>query len=323
MNPHLFLGLVSALVGHVGSVAIVRLSVPEVVQANTTAVILDCEYRVDDWEYSGLVVKWYVDGVHLVYQWIPPRLPQALGVLNGRVNTTYEASQDAWAKYRALYIPNPDPSLSGQYSCTVSTFEDEDTRSANLLVWAPARYVDLKYWRPSEHLVNITCFATGAAPRPKFTLYTRDTNGTSHPAAHRKEVPVRGVSARRENGLWWAGAWGLIVWADTEPDTIIGCTVKLPGTPHGETRKKIYHRDLPIITTTTTTTVATTTTKASEPPRRWSNMSQNVPTTTNSFFDFPSLFGAANGEIMTLPAPLCTISLTSVVSAVWWLVAFP
>ncbi|XP_069169337.1 uncharacterized protein [Procambarus clarkii] len=289
MKFHLFLGLTSIVMGAAEGVSIVRLWVPEVVEANTSAVVLDCDYQVDEWERPGLVVKWYVDKIHLVYQWIPPLQPQALGVLSGRVNTTYEASRDPWAVHRALYIPNPDPTLSGQYSCTVSTFEDEDTRTAHLLVWKRAGYVDLMYWRPSEHLVNITCSAEGAAPRPEFTLFTRDPNGT------REEVPVRGGSGHRRDGLWWAEAWGLIVWAETEPDTIIGCTLTLPGTPHMENRKKIYHPNLPIITTTTTTTTTVaTSTRASESPRRWSNMSQNVPTTTNSFFDIPSLFGAVN-----------------------------
>ncbi|KAK8378557.1 hypothetical protein O3P69_011215 [Scylla paramamosain] len=219
----------------VWGVSIVRLTVPEVVRANSTEVVLDCDYQVDEWERPGLVVKWYVDKIHLVYQWIPPRHPQALGVLAGRVDTTYRASHDPLAAHRALRIPRPHPALSGQYSCTVSTFEDEDTRTAPLLVWTPPTYTDLKYWRPSEHLVNVTCAASGAAPRPEFTLYTRDSNGT------RQDVGVRGTSGRQEDGVWWAGAWGLIVWADTEPGSVVGCTVTLPGTPHEETRKKIYH----------------------------------------------------------------------------------
>ena len=78
----------------------------------------------------------YVDEVQLVYQWIPPRVPQALGVLADRINTTFKISGDPWAAHRALFIPRPHPVLSGQYSCTVSTFEDEDTQSAHLLVWS-------------------------------------------------------------------------------------------------------------------------------------------------------------------------------------------
>ncbi|XP_042235336.1 uncharacterized protein LOC121875052 isoform X2 [Homarus americanus] len=313
MKVHLFLVLATLVMGGAGGVSIVRLTVPEVVKTNTTAVVLDCDYQVDEWERPGLVVKWYVDKLHLVYQWIPPLRPQALGVLSGRVNTTYEASRDPWAVHRALYIPHPDPSLSGQYSCSVSTFEDEDTRTAHLLVWKPANFVDLKYWRPSEHLVNITCLASGVSPRPEFTLYTKDPNGT------RLEVDVRGISGHRKDGEWWAGAWGLIVWADTEPDTIIGCRLTLPGTSHTETRKKVYRPDIPIITTTTTTTTtqATTTARPTDTPRRWFNMSQIVPTTSNSFF-------ANTGGRNMLPSPVCyCTSLMCVVVWLLWLAVNP
>ncbi|KAG7161448.1 hypothetical protein Hamer_G021110, partial [Homarus americanus] len=228
----------------------------------------------------------YVDKIHLVYQWIPPLRPQALGVLSGRVNTTYEASRDPWAVHRALYIPHPDPSLSGQYSCSVSTFEDEDTRTAHLLVWRPARDVELKYWRPSEYLVNITCSVAGVAPRPEFTLYTTDPNGT------RQGVQVRGTNGHLgEDGEWWAGAWGLILWADTEAGSVISCTFTLPGTSHTNTSNKTYHPDLPIITTTTTTP---TTTTASELPGRSSSIPQHAPSTTSTFFDLSTLFGAAS-----------------------------
>ncbi|XP_064093711.1 uncharacterized protein LOC135206253 [Macrobrachium nipponense] len=290
MNPCAFFILVIPLIGVVRSVTIVRLTVPEVVQTNSTAVVLDCDYEVEEWERLGLVLKWYIDGVHLVYQWIPPGVPQAAGVLNGRVNTTFRASSEPWEAHRAIYIPYPDSTLSGRYSCTVSTFEDEDTSSAPMLVWTPAKHVDLKYWRPSEHLVNITCFASAVAPKPAFTLYTQAPDG------NRTEVTVRGGSESQKDGLYWAGAWGLIVWADTPPESVIGCTMRLPGTPHVHTRNKVYHPDLPIITTTTTTTTTTqpTTTEANRHPRPASDMSQSVPNATNKFFDFSGLFGSAS-----------------------------
>ncbi|XP_068213344.1 uncharacterized protein [Palaemon carinicauda] len=156
---------------------------------------------------------------------------------------------------------------------------------------APPKHVDLKYWRPSEHLVNITCFASAVAPKPAFTLYTQAPDG------NRTEVTVREGRADEIDGLYWAGAWGLIVWADTPPESVIGCTMRLPGTPHVHTRNKVYHPDLPIITTTTTTTTTTqpTTTEANRHPGPASDMSQSVPNATNKFFDFSGLFGSTSG----------------------------
>lgn len=84
----------------------------------------------------------YVDGVHLVYQWIPPQQPQALGLLSGRVDTSHRAAAQAWARHRAIRVTKLEPTLSGDYSCTVSTYEDEDTRTAPLLVWGKSRVCD-------------------------------------------------------------------------------------------------------------------------------------------------------------------------------------
>ncbi|CAL4151438.1 unnamed protein product, partial [Meganyctiphanes norvegica] len=92
------------LIGSVSGLSIVRLAVPSLVRANSSAVVLDCDYNVMQWEKNGLVLKWYKDGVHLVYQWIPPMTPQALGVLKDRVDLLYQASAEPWSKHRAVYI---------------------------------------------------------------------------------------------------------------------------------------------------------------------------------------------------------------------------
>ncbi|XP_045137517.1 uncharacterized protein LOC123519904 isoform X3 [Portunus trituberculatus] len=271
------------------AVTIVRLSVPRAVEANTTAVVLDCDFQVHEWERPGLVLKWYMNKVHLVYQWIPPRAPQALGVMAGRIDTTFTVSRDPWAAYRALYIPRPHPMLSGQYSCTVSTFEDEDTESAHFLVWKAPRRVELKYWRPSEHLVNITCHTSGAAPRPKFTLFTHDLNGTN-----KQDVGVRGQEGMSVDGLWQAGAWGLIAWAETPAETVVGCTLTLPGTKQTHTTTRAYYPDLPILTTTTTEAA----TVRSDAPNQWANGSRNSPGAATSFF-------ASSGRSELLSSTCC------------------
>ena len=42
---------------------------------------------------------------------------------------------------------------------------------------APPNYVNVRFWRPSEYLVNITCVAEQVFPKPKFTLYYVEPNG--------------------------------------------------------------------------------------------------------------------------------------------------
>ncbi|XP_050687489.1 uncharacterized protein LOC126980993 [Eriocheir sinensis] len=303
MRVGLILVLSSLLNGLAGAVDIVRLDVPRVVEADSSPVVLDCEFQVHEWARSGLVIKWYVDEVKLVYQWIPPREPMALGMLAGRINTTYKVSKDPWTAHRALYIPRPHPVMSGQYSCTVSTFEDEDTESAHFLVWKAPRRVELKYWRPSEHLVNITCLTTGAAPKPEFTLFIHDLNGT------KQEVGVRGRNGRRVEGLWQGGAWGLILWAETPPETVVGCTLALPGTQQTHTTTRVYHPELPILTTTTTTTTEAPTGRRGDAPRQWANGSHASPGAATSFF-------ASSGRSELL-SPTCCRNCPIVAAAAW------
>ncbi|XP_047741101.1 uncharacterized protein LOC108675241 isoform X2 [Hyalella azteca] len=226
----------------------------------------------------------YVDMVHLVYQWIPPQKPQALGLLSDRVDTSYKAAREWWAEYRAIRITKLDPTLSGDYSCTVSTYEDEDTSTAPLLVWVPSSSVRVHYWRTSATQVNVTCVARNVAPRPDFTLYTL------YPDRNRMDVGSVGrMEASRGGGLWDVGEWGLIDWARTPPDTVVGCIVTVQLTKYRDIHETIYDPNLPIITTTTTTTTTTT-----PRPRHSSNLANNAPSTGASLLDFSGLFGAAN-----------------------------
>lgn len=95
--------------------------------------ILDCNYslRPDD---SELVVKWYLNDA-VIYQWIPPQKPQALGLMKDKLNLTYRASDDPKMAYRAMKINNPTTLLAGEYKCFVSTFADEDFSMKNMIVF--------------------------------------------------------------------------------------------------------------------------------------------------------------------------------------------
>ena len=70
-----------------------------------------------------------------MYQWIVSRRPQALGLLKGRVDTTYRATDQPLSMYRAIRLTRLDVFLSGEYKCIVSTYDDEDIRVSHMLVW--------------------------------------------------------------------------------------------------------------------------------------------------------------------------------------------
>ena len=105
--------------------------------------VLDCEYALNDEEYAtnekkpgALVVKWFFNNDPApVYQWIHSKKPQGLGVLQGKLNLEYRISDDNATMYRALQIINPTTELSGEYKCTVSTFNDERSQTRKMIIY--------------------------------------------------------------------------------------------------------------------------------------------------------------------------------------------
>lgn len=109
---------------------------PEIIQYGVQdAVILDCDYSYGN-NTSGLVVKWFFKNkARPVYQWIASQKPQDMGILRGRVDLTYRASSDPLKMHRALRIVKPNTDISGDYTCVVSTFMEEDSRTKQMIVF--------------------------------------------------------------------------------------------------------------------------------------------------------------------------------------------
>lgn len=93
---------------------------------------LDCDYDVSENE-SGLVIKWFLNN-QLVYQWIPPRLPTALALLKNRIKKNFTLSEDPIKKYRGLAVTKPMLNFSGEYTCSVQTFQSSDKKSSFLQI---------------------------------------------------------------------------------------------------------------------------------------------------------------------------------------------
>ena len=41
--------------------------------------------------------------------------------------------------------------------------------------------------------------------------------------------------------MWNSLRWGLILWADTPEDSVIGCNIHIPSTSYTESRETVYH----------------------------------------------------------------------------------
>lgn len=93
---------------------------------------LDCEYDVEPDE-NNLVIKWFLNNT-LVYQWIPPRSPTALALFKNRIKKNFTLSEDPLKRHRGVTVIKPTLNFSGEYSCSVQTFQSSDKKSAYLQI---------------------------------------------------------------------------------------------------------------------------------------------------------------------------------------------
>jgi hypothetical protein len=100
--------------------------------------LLDCDYEVGENE-TNLVVKWLLtpDGTtkqQLIYQWIPSRPPTERVLLKNRIKKNYTITDDPKTMFRAIMVTKPSVELSGEYTCSVETFQSSEKKSSTLQV---------------------------------------------------------------------------------------------------------------------------------------------------------------------------------------------
>ena len=61
---------------------------------------------------------------------------QALGILRGRLDLSYQPSPDPLKAHSALAFVPPTTELSGDYTCRVATYQDEGSVTGTLLVYS-------------------------------------------------------------------------------------------------------------------------------------------------------------------------------------------
>ncbi|XP_046633946.1 uncharacterized protein LOC124313198 [Daphnia pulicaria] len=250
MSPLVFVLLFFTVTGNVpavcGSVSgvtdsgpmlqIVEMRVPSVVEdGSATSVILDCDYvlRSAD-KKSELVVQWYFqNGSSPVYQWIPGKRPQDLGVLKGRLNLDYRASNDPHKRHRALEILKPTYELSGVYRCKVATVEEEAVAARTMIVYTPARNLEIWHQKMSFDAVNVTCRVEGISPRPKLQLYRGD-----RPGVEMDGMPAEVVNRR---GLYDVTLYRVVHDRSLRQETIFECVLSIPATQYQIARRLIYY----------------------------------------------------------------------------------
>ncbi|XP_023347739.1 uncharacterized protein LOC111716499 [Eurytemora carolleeae] len=235
----IFLSLIS-LQG-VNLVRLESLSVPPLVQNGTVPhVVLDCPFSLGEEEKRGMVLKWYLNSQTVpIYQWIPPSHPQGLGAMRGKIDLDFEISKDPYTKHRALFLYNPTVDMSGEYTCKVSTLENEVSLSSMMVVYSPPTQVNLIHRHTSFHSVNISCLVDHAFPRPQVQLY----HGQGPSRVRLKGVHQ--VTDRYRDGAWKVLVYIILDDSSLHIENLFQCELELPGTNYKITRSTLYSPGFP------------------------------------------------------------------------------
>ena len=125
------------------SVTINELTVPGVVEEGSENVLLDCNFSYNETEADQLEIKWYFNQDPAPFcQWIAGKedtKPQLIGnMFKDKVDLSFTAGTNNHTKYRGLLLHKPSTSMSGTYTCKVSTLESEAVAEARMMVYSPA-----------------------------------------------------------------------------------------------------------------------------------------------------------------------------------------
>lgn len=143
-------------------------------------VILDCDYELENTSEDGLVVKWFFGNDIMVYQWIHKRMPLATELVKRYVDLTYRASNNSCTEYRAMKLNNPGIELSGDYKCVISTFDDEKTANASMVIYSESNKFSILNFPPLfVSSYNYDCLLCHSIVIPSKMIFT-SLNGLTH-----------------------------------------------------------------------------------------------------------------------------------------------
>ncbi|XP_046658296.1 uncharacterized protein LOC124352714 [Homalodisca vitripennis] len=234
------LPFLAILCAHIKGLQITSLLVPPYVVNNSGLVVLDCQYTLTPYDLqldSGLVVKWFFNnGPAPVYQWIPSQRPQDLGILRGRLDLDYRASDNNATMFRALSILNPTTDLSGEYRCAVSTFTDEDFMIQRMIVYAPEKRMEMTHVQADSESANVTCAGYGLYPEPRIAFY-------KDPYTPRISKPLQGITIETSSRTGHYDISANMVFRDNDlhSPTIFICEICIPTTEYCRRKRLVYY----------------------------------------------------------------------------------
>lgn len=124
---------------------ILHYSIPRMVDAtNASVVTLDCVYSYEPGDVK-LVVRWFHnDSPEPIYQWIPEPDIRYIGeLIRPYFDMDFKVNDDRYSKYRALRLTHAGHlpvSLSGNFSCIISSIANQESRQGQLVVYGKCAY---------------------------------------------------------------------------------------------------------------------------------------------------------------------------------------
>ncbi|XP_051174876.1 uncharacterized protein LOC127290395 [Leptopilina boulardi] len=186
INIYLLITSIILIPGY--GIRIKSLELPTLLQTGSHPVKFICVYELLNTD-SGIVIKWYHNEKQ-IYEWIPPLAPRDMGIMNGLIEYPWENINRPHS-HSILEIKNITTNLSGVYTCKISTFQDEDSKSANVTVYVPVNKVMIKTAIYNETHLNISCETFGAHPSPKLKILINglELEGETNYASNYHENP--------------------------------------------------------------------------------------------------------------------------------------
>ena len=112
--------------------------VPGSVEEGADAV-LGCDYGYNITEGAELDVKWYFDGSPSPFMlWVPHqrRAPQVISdTFRSHVDLGHTVGSDPYRLYSSVRLKKVGRALSGSYTCKVSSFSTEESRTKRMTVY--------------------------------------------------------------------------------------------------------------------------------------------------------------------------------------------
>ncbi|CAL1682846.1 unnamed protein product [Lasius platythorax] len=208
------------------------LDVPHIVRNGTGPVDLICIYEIDK-DDNGLVIKWFHEA-YQIYQWIPPMPPQDIGIIKGLAEYPAENLRNPYS-HSVIQLKTITIDMTGEYVCTISTFQYEASASAKMIVYVPESDMTVRTYPFNKTHVNLTCAVTGARPRPSLRLYVEGIEKNDRGSDY---------ESSKSSTDWYEDdpRVSLDVIIEDMPDpAVVECEMSIPDTEYRRRKRIVYY----------------------------------------------------------------------------------